>query len=113
MDRSSTSRPRIYPSAPEHGAAGPQAGTPAGPTSHLPSWEGRRLVRPGEDIEDQGRSEERRVGKECRSRWSPYRYKKKTRNDRTENKSDNTEQETKTRTKEMHDPPRRQVQRFT
>ena len=21
---------------------------------------------------DQGRSEERRVGKECRSRWSPY-----------------------------------------
>src|SRR6478735_10889142 len=25
-----------------------------------------------------GRSEERRVGKECRSRWSPYHYKKKT-----------------------------------
>src|SRR5688572_33495759 len=24
------------------------------------------------------RSEERRVGKECRSRWSPYQYKKKT-----------------------------------
>src|SRR5215813_14969715 len=23
------------------------------------------------------RSEERRVGKECRSRWSPYHYKKK------------------------------------
>src|SRR6266446_9082104 len=23
-----------------------------------------------------GRSEERRVGKECRSRWAPYRYKK-------------------------------------
>src|SRR5215204_7517571 len=23
-------------------------------------------------------SEERRVGKECRSRWSPYHYKKKT-----------------------------------
>src|SRR5690348_18336202 len=23
------------------------------------------------------RSEERRVGKECRSRWSPYQYKKK------------------------------------
>ena len=22
--------------------------------------------------DDQGRSEERRVGKECRSRWSPY-----------------------------------------
>src|SRR5690349_22846647 len=25
----------------------------------------------------QCRSEERRVGKECRSRWSPYHYKKK------------------------------------
>src|SRR2546430_10220025 len=25
----------------------------------------------------QGRSEERRVGKECRSRWSPYHLKKK------------------------------------
>src|SRR5437588_6529863 len=25
------------------------------------------------------RSEERRVGKECRSRWSPYHYKKKRR----------------------------------
>ena len=24
------------------------------------------------DISDQRRSEERRVGKECRSRWSPY-----------------------------------------
>src|ERR1035438_3122943 len=24
-----------------------------------------------------GRSEERRVGKECRSRWSPYHYEKK------------------------------------
>ena len=23
-------------------------------------------------VEDDGRSEERRVGKECRSRWSPY-----------------------------------------
>src|SRR3712207_9097427 len=27
--------------------------------------------------EDDFRSEERRVGKECRSRWSPYHYKKK------------------------------------
>src|SRR6476661_10398529 len=26
---------------------------------------------------DCGRSEERRVGKECRSRWSPYHLKKK------------------------------------
>src|SRR5471030_1341847 len=28
----------------------------------------------------EGRSEERRVGKECRSRWSPYHEKKKTLN---------------------------------
>src|SRR3712207_9073847 len=27
--------------------------------------------------QEAGRSEERRVGKECRSRWSPYHYKKK------------------------------------
>ena len=26
----------------------------------------------GKDIDDEKRSEERRVGKECRSRWSPY-----------------------------------------
>src|SRR3972149_7463905 len=30
---------------------------------------------PGKGI---GRSEERRVGKECRSRWSPYHLKKNT-----------------------------------
>src|SRR5687767_15933787 len=28
-------------------------------------------------VHDSGRSEERRVGKECRSRWSPYHLKKK------------------------------------
>src|ERR1043166_5654519 len=31
---------------------------------------GQRLTHLGNDIE--ARSEERRVGKECRSRWSPY-----------------------------------------
>src|SRR5215203_7210873 len=31
-----------------------------------------------------GRSEERRVGKECRSRWSTYHYKKKKRVGRAE-----------------------------
>src|ERR1035438_2308330 len=30
------------------------------------------------------RSEERRVGKECRSRWSPYHYKKKRRQKKRE-----------------------------
>src|SRR2546427_11373046 len=28
---------------------------------------------------EHGRSEERRVGKECRSRWAPYHLKKKSR----------------------------------
>src|SRR5688572_33252345 len=36
---------------------------------HLPRSPHPRLQR--------RRSEERRVGKECRSRWSPYHYKKK------------------------------------
>src|SRR2546426_8117867 len=31
----------------------------------------RRVLRTGVEF-DLGRSEERRVGKECRSRWSPY-----------------------------------------
>src|SRR5260363_446113 len=30
-----------------------------------------------ERMDQTWRSEERRVGKECRSRWSPYHYKKK------------------------------------
>src|SRR3712207_9030079 len=40
-------------------------------------------IPPGSRVLDVGsglggpRSEERRVGKECRSRWSPYHYKKK------------------------------------
>src|SRR5688572_4248332 len=33
----------------------------------------------GEITSEEARSEERRVGKECRSRWSPYHEKKKTR----------------------------------
>src|SRR5690349_24152959 len=36
---------------------------------------GDRLMRPG-DTGDGKRSEERRVGKECRSRWSPDQRKK-------------------------------------
>src|SRR2546429_9885057 len=38
----------------------------------------RLLDDPGDHLADavDVRSEERRVGKECRSRWSPYHYKK-------------------------------------
>src|SRR6266542_5646187 len=42
-----------------------------------------RLVRPdwwrraSRDALTESRSEERRVGKECRSRWAPHHYKKK------------------------------------
>ena len=30
------------------------------------------IVKSGESFSEEKRSEERRVGKECRSRWSPY-----------------------------------------
>ena len=33
---------------------------------------GDRIVVRFEETEEKTRSEERRVGKECRSRWSPY-----------------------------------------
>src|SRR5439155_14737462 len=68
-------------------------------TCALPIWLRRpsRSLTPGEDVRGgiiarvgrtksamramaalkRGRSEERRVGKECRSRWSPYHEKKK------------------------------------
>src|SRR5438034_4329767 len=42
-------------------------------TQEVPA--GARGARPGEPRRH--RSEERRVGKECRSRWSPYHQKKK------------------------------------
>ena len=32
----------------------------------------KRVVEPGDQLILESRSEERRVGKECRSRWSPY-----------------------------------------
>ena len=34
-------------------------------------WKVRKNIEQGKD-QNKGRSEERRVGKECRSRWSPY-----------------------------------------
>src|ERR1035441_10982344 len=40
------------------------------------TWEGKRdaagEIHPNSKFPDMKRSEERRVGKECRSRWSPY-----------------------------------------
>src|SRR5258708_40210821 len=40
-------------------------------------WSGRPCPQSCRRRREQDRSEERRVGKECRSRWSPYHYKKK------------------------------------
>ena len=43
-----------------------------GPNGVVTVEEGRGLELESEVVEGQLRSEERRVGKECRSRWSPY-----------------------------------------
>src|SRR3546814_18798527 len=58
---------------------------------------GRQIVRRRSTTtkgEDNERSEERRVGKECvstsRSRWSPYHYKKKTHGRRARNRKAKT-----------------------
>ena len=49
----------------QSGAAGPGAGALGN------FFFGPKLVR-AEVVMNEARSEERRVGKECRSRWSPY-----------------------------------------
>src|SRR5438093_10846146 len=60
---------------------------------YLYAWLGDRiptydnLARLARDLEVP-RSEERRVGKECRSRWSPHGLKKKTRPRETWTRSD-------------------------
>src|SRR3712207_9416006 len=41
-----------------------------------PHGHGPLLKKSGLGLDGCPRSEERRVGKECRSRWSPYHYKK-------------------------------------
>ena len=43
-----------------------------GDTVVLVTAVGRKKADPGRDFFPLTRSEERRVGKECRSRWSPY-----------------------------------------
>ena len=35
-------------------------------------WKNKKYVQWQKNVADAVRSEERRVGKECRSRWSPY-----------------------------------------
>src|SRR3712207_6089720 len=42
--------------------------------STQPFTQGLRNKLAGSHLQVQNRSEERRVGKECRSRWSPYHY---------------------------------------
>src|SRR2546425_4155005 len=44
---------------------------PASASAWTPRWRARCSPRTGSRA-SQARSEERRVGKECRSRWSPY-----------------------------------------
>src|SRR3989449_7453495 len=51
------------------------AGRPDGPSAtaiQVLAAETDRLERLAKEFAEFGRSEERRVGKECRSRWSPY-----------------------------------------
>src|SRR2546427_11006648 len=66
--------PAARPLAAPFFAAPAPAGTPRGDGTRDRPWDlatalsgGRGRVQPGDT-----RSEERRVGKECRSRWSPY-----------------------------------------
>src|SRR3712207_7074488 len=49
-------------------AAGRQTTTPEHQTAHEGEVQGQQMSMTDRDA----RSEERRVGKECRSRWSPY-----------------------------------------
>src|SRR2546430_14499547 len=44
---------------------------------HLCACHRRAITNPAQRAAPNARSEERRVGKECRSRWSPYHLKKK------------------------------------
>ena len=50
----------------------PERLIPAEPGAVVSPGDGRVVVVTDEEYEGRPRSEERRVGKECRSRWSPY-----------------------------------------
>src|SRR3712207_9452066 len=65
----------------EHGVVLPDLTPDPVPVARREDLDARDVVAPRRELVDVGerdpRSEERRVGKECRSRWSPYHYKKK------------------------------------
>src|SRR3712207_9425245 len=64
-----------YPGLPTPAAARPHDGFDADTARLDPRWAGADLA--SAFAAAAYRSEERRVGKECRSRWSPYHSKKK------------------------------------
>src|SRR2546430_7816931 len=70
--RDAAVRPVVFPEPADHWRRGDLGGADAeGLGLHVPGHNPAAGVRPVL------RSEERRVGKECRSRWSPYHLKKK------------------------------------
>src|SRR5256886_9740653 len=69
LDRADDAAARLYARARRHAAAGHTAAV----VTRLDGEVGRKLlVLDDGAVEGTLRSEERRVGKECRSRWSPY-----------------------------------------
>src|SRR6266496_6666634 len=63
---------RLQPGRPTAPEGGRLPLLPSGPDGvHGLSLRGTRLSTSVDVVGDEGRSEERRVGKECRSRWSP------------------------------------------
>src|SRR2546425_10767467 len=78
-----TTAVRALPCAVRSSHVAPRCRSPARRAQHIrrnpfPRLEAQPLVVAVlSSILDAVRSEERRVGKECRSRWSPYHYKEK------------------------------------
>src|SRR5438270_13263164 len=68
------------PTADVFGTLPAQTDAVLSPDGHWLAWMNQQDVKPHIVIFDvNARSEERRVGKECRSRWSPYHSKTKLR----------------------------------
>src|SRR5947209_11375979 len=60
------------------------AGSMPGGADAEPLAQGSDFASRGQAADLRDRSEERRVGKECRSRWSPYHEKKKKKEEENE-----------------------------